>query len=353
MRGNKDHKKRKMTQRRKVLIALLLLVIVFLLGPRISIKNVHTKNAIPLPPELDALDLYLKTSEQRFTGDLVPETEKRISWHQDMVGVRTPVSVVFLHGFSGSRRTMTPVPENVAQRLGANLYCNRYAGHGRKNPTGFGEAMTDATTQKWVDDTREALAIGRMLGETVVVVANSTAAPIASWLAGEGDAPDILVLLSPNFGPKDPLAESLLWPWGRLILWLKERDTYTYAPENIYGPEHRNYATTEYPATALLTMMASVKLGRTADFERIRIPALCLYSEHDKVVSPKATKKFFSRLGSKINRIEEVTSVTHREHHVLGGDIMSPSCTPEVVDKIVDFLKNAVLNAKSATTSIR
>ena len=248
-----------------------------------------------------------------------------------------PVAVVFLHGFAGSHPTLAPLPQEVAGALGANLFCTRYAGHGRKDPDGFGGPLAEATLQQWVDDTREALAIGRELGERVVVIANSTAAPLASWLAGEGEAPDVLVLMSPNFGLKDPLSEFVLGPWGRQILWLSRGRTHTSAC--IVGDEHRRVATTVYPSSALMTLSAAIKLGREAKFEQIEIPALCLYSEDDQVISTDDLFAHFRRFKSTHKRIEEVTGCTHEERHVLAGDMMSGESTPEVRDMIVEFVR--------------
>jgi len=75
------------------------------------------------------LDNYLKTAESKLP-DIVPGTEKRIIWH-GKPHQKTPVSIVYLHGFSASSEEIRPVPDQVAQSLGANLYFARLTGHGR------------------------------------------------------------------------------------------------------------------------------------------------------------------------------------------------------------------------------
>jgi pimeloyl-ACP methyl ester carboxylesterase len=333
---------RKKRRRRRMWFVLVMLIagLAFLLGPRVSVRGIRLGEPGKELPKWDALDAYLAEEERVFEGELVEGTEKKITWFAGTRGTPTPLSVIFLHGFSGSRGTMAPMPQNVATELRANLYCTRYAGHGRKDASGFGSAMGEAELQDWVDDTHEALEIGRRLGERVVVIANSTAAPIVSWLASQGNryAPDALILLSPNFGPKDPRSEILLWPWGLQLVQLMKGRSYAYKEDNIYGPLHRKLATTRYPTRALLIMMASVELGRTAPLERITAPALCLYSEGDTVVSAEAAKASFERFGSGVTLLEEISSVTHGEKHVLAGDLMSPASTGEVVEKIVRFV---------------
>lgn len=322
---------------RATLLGLLALGVGYRFGPRIS-----TDVTVGTPPtvsgtDVGQLDAYLETSEARFADDLIDGTAKRIFWHRDRPGIRTPVAIVFLHGFSGSHPTLAPLPQEVANALGANLFCTRYAGHGRKDADGYGAPLAEATLQQWVDDTREALAIGHVLGDRVVVIANSTAAPLASWLAGRGEAPDAMVLMSPNYGLKEPISEAIMGPWGRQLLWLVKGDTHTVT--HIAGDEHRRLATTRYPSRAIMTLLSAIQLGRETDFDRLEMPALCLYSENDQVISVDRAFEHFRRFKSRQKRMVEITTVNHATSHVLAGHLMSPESTTEVRDLIVDFVK--------------
>lgn len=292
-----------------------------------------------MPDELSHLDEYLAKSEAQFS-DIVAGTEKVIRWQPGHEGEQTEFSVVYLHGFSGSHPTLAPAMDKVADGLGGNLFCARYAGHGRKEADGFGKALGEATLQDWVDDTVEAMAIGRRLGKKMVVIANSTAAPIASWLASQGDEPDFFVMWSPNFGVNGGKGEVLLRPWGKQFLAFKSGDTFGYESENIYGDDHKKYATTIYPDRALLPMMAAIKLGRDADLGKVSCPTLCLYSKKDQVVSPEKIETYFGEFGHPGNQLIEILEVTHREKHVLAGDLMSPESTDEVVEATLKFVRD-------------
>lgn len=330
---------------KRLVVVIGLLGVLYLVGPRITNAEIERREAAHLPTALGELDDYLAKSEGRFS-DIVPGTEKSIRWQSGHEGKQTEFSVVYLHGFSGSHPTLAPAMNMVADGLDAHLFCTRYAGHGRKTPDGFGEAMGEASLQDWVDDTVEALAIGRRLGKRVVVIANSTAAPIASWLASQGDGPDFFIMWSPNFGVKGGRGEFLLGPWGKQFLMLKPGDTYSYAPENIYGPLHEKYATTVYPDRAFLPLMSAIKLGRDADLGKVTCPTLCLYSRNDEVVSPEALQKFFGEFGHSGNRLVEIMKVTHRESHVLAGDLMSPESTGEVVDATLEFIREQLADGE-------
>lgn len=319
------------------MLVLLILSIVYLIGPRISTAVTMETPIAASDVPIGELDEFLSKTEGRFAKDLVKDTAKRIFWHDDKPGTRTPVAVVFLHGFSGSHPTMEPLPQEVAHTLEANLFCTRYAGHGRKDAQGFGGPLAEAELQEWVDDTREALTIGRTLGERVVVIANSTSAPLVSWLAGKGESPDVLVLLSPNFGLNNSASELVMGPWGEQILWLIEGETHSATA--VAGDEHRRIATTEYPSKALITLMAAIKLGRESRFERIEIPVLCLYSKRDEVVSTDWISDSFERFNSPHKQLREVTTCTHSDQHVLAGNLMSPPSTADVRDMIIGFVE--------------
>ena len=83
------------------------------------------------------LDLYLAAEEGEY-DDIIPGTQKRIVWAGE-AGARTTFSIVYIHGFSATSEEIRPVPDNVAEALGANLYYTRLAGHGR----GGGPCSTD------------------------------------------------------------------------------------------------------------------------------------------------------------------------------------------------------------------
>ena len=307
-----------------VLIVALALVLVVLAGPRVSTMAEITET--DRPPNLTK---YLSDKESLFS-DLVPGTEKTIAWYGSP-NERTEIGLVFLHGFTGSRQELVPAIDIVAEKLQANLYYNRFAGHGRG-----AEAMAEPVLQDWVDDASEALAIGRRIGDKVVVVAMSTAAPIAAWLCSRGVSPEALVMVSPNFGPADSHAELILLPWGNLIVKLVIGD---YNEFEVINEKHARYSTSRYRSEALLPMMAAVEMGRESELGAVKVPLLCLFSAEDDVVSLEHMREAFDRIGSPVKSMQEIESA---DHHVLAGDIHSPQATEECATAIIDFVQYTV-----------
>jgi hypothetical protein len=76
----------------------------------------------------DDLDAWLAARESAVPA-LRPDSGKEILWAA-APGAKTPLAVVYLHGFSADREEIRPVPDDVATALGANLFLTRLAGHG-------------------------------------------------------------------------------------------------------------------------------------------------------------------------------------------------------------------------------
>lgn len=187
-----------MTARRRSLWAafalMILLVCFFLAGPRVPVST-----EIVFDPESlgDDLDSYLNQQEAAY-GDIRPGLEKSIVWADPAAKSKTAVSVVYIHGFSASSGELRPVPDRVARAFGANLYFARLSGHGRDGP-----AMMEASVNDWINDAAEAIAIGRRLGDRVIMMGTSTGATLTAWtLTQQALARDVaaIVLVSPNFG---------------------------------------------------------------------------------------------------------------------------------------------------------
>lgn len=314
-------------------VGLLLIVIgaLWLFGPREPIDATVTFDAASLGDDLDG---YLATSEARF-DDLTQGTQKRIVWAGD-AGTQTDLAVVYLHGWGASSEEIRPVPDDVAARFGANLYFARLKGHGRPANE---LAMSEPAMNDWVQDTAEAIAVGRRLGKRVVLVTTSTGGTLAVAAAGdpalrEGIAG--IVLVSPNFGPADPMAGLANWPLARYWVPALVGEWREWEPHNALQGK---YWTTRTQNVAALPMMALIKHVDGMDLSALDVPALFIYSEQDVVVSPALTAEAIEAWGGP-KQVEKrvMTPEDTPSHHVIAGDIMSPNQTAETVQIIGDWV---------------
>ena len=305
--------------------ALVLLAVLFMLTP----PRLESRSIVPnLPGDLDA---YLAESEGAAPYPLVDDTDKRIRWQAP--GERTEYAIVYLHGFSATRRELTPTMEIVADAIGANLFETRLAGHGRASG-----ALVDVRAESWLDDGAEALAIGQRLGDKVIVVGTSTGGTLAAAMLNHplADKVSDIVLLSPNFALRDGKSKLLTMPAGpqladALIGPIRSFET--------HNELHATYWSNTYPTSALVEMMRLVDYANANAPEAIDANLLVMVSPGDMVISPEAGKAFLDNIEAPEKRFVEVLDIDDPNSHMLAGDILSPSTTERVAADIVAFIK--------------
>lgn len=313
---------------KKSAIVVLFLVLTFFVGPRVAVDTTITPVELTTGTAVE----YIRQNEAAVEG-LRPGTEKEVVW-AGRAGRRTPISIVYIHGFSATKEEIRPVPDLVARQIGANIFYTRLTGHGVP-----GWKLGSVQVQDWVNDVTEAIAVGEAIGERVILMGTSTGGTLAAWAATEPELAENLaavVLVSPNFGPDDKRADMLLWPWGRQILHAVQGDTFRWDPEN---DNHDRFWTRAYPTDALLPMMATVRMARKADLESLQIPVFVAWSPGDRVVDPSRTVEAISRLDSVRVDTMVVLDSQDRNQHVIAGDILSPNTTDKVVGRIVAFIR--------------
>ncbi|GHE03637.1 hypothetical protein U879_01180 [Defluviimonas sp. 20V17] len=299
-------------------------------GPRLAVDTSIGFDAEAMGPDLDA---YLARREARF-ADIAPGVQKRILW-AGAAGARTDLSVVYIHGFSATCEEIRPVPDQVAQALGANLFYTRLAGHGLG-----GAALAGATSGQWMDDLAEALAIAGRIGRKVLVIATSTGATLAALGATDPRLSTQirgLVMISPNFRIRNPAAMLLTLPFAPTWLpRLAGRDRAFPARH----PRQATYWTLRYPTAALFPMAALVAQAARQDFAAARQPALFIYAPADRVVDQRRTARVAARWGGPSQEAQRVMGPgDDPDSHVIAGDILSPGQTEDTARLIIGWAR--------------
>lgn len=295
------------------------------LGPLLAVTP-KTYSFI-LPQDLDA---YLAESERQ-AGNVKRNQEKRVFWADTERKAKTPLALVYLHGFSASRGEISPVVEDVARELGANLFMTRLKGHGLADSA---EAMANLTAHDLIADAEEAMAIGKKIGERVVLVGVSTGAALAFHLAARHPETRAIVSLSANFAVKDSRAKYLSGPLGRPLARALIGEYYEFETKS---DEHREYWTSRYRSESVVAMFDLLNyVGRLA-LDRLQMPVLTLYTERDEVIDIGALKAQAARIKSTGSRVVDGTK-TYKEH-VIAGRIISPEGTEPLKTEILGFLR--------------
>ena len=302
--------------------------ILFYLGPR-----THVSTDIKFDPAAMGEDVedFIARQEARFS-DIRPGQGKQIVWAYPASRAKTPLSLVYIHGFSASPGEIRPVMDIVAADIGANLFYTRLVGHGRTS-----NAMAEATIEGWVNDLAEAIAVGRRLGERVILVGTSTGGTLTTWAATQPDLnADVagIINISPNYGIQAAGAGLLTIPWARQVLGVIAGERRSFEPKNDLQRENWTY---EYPSEAVLPMAELVRFVKNSDFEKIDIPILFIFSENDTVVQPDATKIVAGRWGGESEMVI-INDSEDKDHHVIAGDAISPSTTQKTVEIIEQWI---------------
>lgn len=285
----------------------------------------------PALPHLATIEADLATAEAQ-VPNLRPGCEKRIVWAA-APATRTAMSVLFVHGFSATGQELRPLPDLVAQAFGANLHFTRLTGHGQD-----GAAMSRATLADWRRDVTEAITIAQHLGDEVTIIGCSTGCTLATLALTEGAQVRAMVHVSPNFGLRRRVLQTLLdLPGARHWARYLAGSTQSFEP---ISAAHRAYWTVEYPTAAVHVMADAVRAARQSDLSRIKAPALFCFNNADQVVHPADIRNVMERWGAPTEVVAlKQTPEDDKMGHVMAGDIFSPGQTVPLAGQIIAWLQ--------------
>jgi alpha-beta hydrolase superfamily lysophospholipase len=313
-----------------VVLLLWLATVAALSGPLFPFTPLPSEAADAVAKAPD-IDVYLRQREAQHP-DVRRDLAKTIQWNDPAHGT-TPLSLVYIHGFSASRKDVMPVVETLAGSLHANVFFTRLAAHGGAT----GAEFATVTAQDWLDDAREALAVGRRLGDRVVLIGTSTGAPLATMAALEDNSPRIaaLVLLSPNFGLRDWRAKFFSGPLGRLLARIVIGREHSFRPDS---PGHAEFWTSRFPAEGIVALMNLMNYARSIHLDHLEIPTLIIYTHKDTVVDTQAIQNRFDEIRGPAKLIVDLPEASR---HELTGNALAPETVQPVVRRIMSFLADS------------
>lgn len=297
----------------------LLLSIVYIVGPNPS-TPVFTAILPTIPSNPAELEATITLKEK--AHNTRPNNEARIVWANDSIKQKTPFAIVYLHGFSASQEEGNPVHQNIANAFGCNLYLARLSEHGIDTT----DALINMTAESLFESAKEAYAIGKQLGEKVILMGTSTGGTLALQLAAMYPEIAGLVLYSPNIAIKDPNAWLLNNPWGLQIARLVKGSNYMGVQKD--HPLYQQYWNTKYRLEATVQLEELLETSMTQEnFSKVKQPLLVLYyykneQEQDPVVSVAAMKAMYLQINTAAEK-KKMIHVPNAENHVMASPIQS------------------------------
>ena len=277
------------------LLSLAVLAIAFFAGPKPDYP-VFTGKIEPLNMSLSEIEAFV-SQKHKGIKNFKPDNESYILW-ADSTTQKTEYCVVYLHGFSASPMEGDPIHKEFAQRYGANLYVPCLAKHGILDK----ESFKDLTPKDLIDSAKEAIAIGNILGEKVIVLSCSTGGTLSAYLAAENpDMIDAQIAFSPNIDLADNTSELLTLPWGLNLAQQVSGSKYRHVPiPETCAP----YWTMDYRLEGVIALKALVEETMYAEnFQKIKQPLFVGYyykneENQDKTVSIPAMETFFETVST-------------------------------------------------------
>ncbi|MEL6122640.1 MAG: alpha/beta hydrolase [Bacteroidota bacterium] len=316
------------------LVGLLVLVFLsFVVGPKPTFEPINNTPSQTVY-DIAKLDQLIADREAKVEG-IKSDNEARIVW-ADSTKQRTPYSIVYLHGFSASQGEGFPIHLNLADSLDMNLYLPRLPEHGIAGE----EAMTSLTPKLLVDAAKDAIAIGRSIGEKVIVMSCSTGGTLSIFLSANDPSIAAQILLSPNIEIKNSSAKLVTGPWGKQLAYQVMGTTRSYPVEN---EDHGKYWSTAYSTNGVIALQALLDNTMKPEiFEAIKTPVYCGYyykdeEEQDNVVSVEAMLEFREQLQIPADDIE-YDAFPDAGNHVIGCSYRNPYWQ-RVESEIYDFIK--------------
>ena len=325
------------------LFVLLLLFLVWLFRPGPGPPEISVPDSLPvLAFSIDEADEAIRAAEER-AGPLKPDNHARIVWNETYRDRKAPCSVVYIHGFSSSYGEGAPLHTRTAEALGCHLYVTRLHGHGLVTD----EPLKDMHPDSLLADAGEALAIGNLLGDEVVLIGNSMGGTLALHLASVfSESVDALVLLSPLI--EFATGASVLFdkPWGQRIMRLHLGGSYlNFEPDN---EGHDQYWYNTFRIEAMMNLKTMKR--KLLDDElpgRIRQPVFVGYyyrdEEHqDDVVSAAAIRSLEPKLGTPPDQ-KQFMAFPGADAHVISSAYRT-DVYAHVTDSVIQFLGRHIQN---------
>ncbi|SKC89717.1 alpha/beta hydrolase [Ohtaekwangia koreensis] len=301
----------------RITFPILLLLALYFLGPepKTPVFNLTLPQA---PASPLALEQYVATAEAQHK--IKPGNEAEIVWH-DSTRQKTEYAIVYLHGFSASKMEGFPTHQKFAKTFGCNLYLSRLADHGIDTT----DALVNFTPDRLWESAKQALAIGKQLGNKVILVSTSTGGTLALKLAAEyPDDVHALINMSPNVAINNGAAFLLNDPWGLYIVRLVKGGKYSISTEDTEEESKYWYSKYRLEATPQLEELVESTMVKET-FEKIKQPCLTLYyfkneQEQDPQVKVSAMLDMNDKLSTPAD-LKQAIPFPDAGGHVIGSSL--------------------------------
>ncbi len=301
--------------KKRYLFPAVFLALIFM-GPQADYADFDGK-INPIQIDLASLDKKIVQKDLE-VENLKPNNESRLIWADSIH--KTPYSIVYLHGFSASPMEGDPTHRNFAKRYGCNLYTPRLSGHGLDDK----ESFLNLEPKDLIESAKEAIAIGKLIGEKVILMSCSTGSTLSIYLAAENpEEIEAMIMYSPNIDLESSTSELLTLPWGlQITRMIAGKYWHTHhKPDS----EAAKYTTNVYRTEGIVSLKTLIEKTMTeATFKKVSCPYFLGYyfknkEEKDPIVSVDDMIKFDQSTATPANKKRLVPFTKVKTHVIPSG----------------------------------
>lgn len=273
--------------------------------------------------------------------NIKPNNQAKIIWSENYKEKQSPIAFVYLHGFGASSREGEPIMSKLSKKYNANVYLSRLKEHGINREDSF----KNLTPENYLETAKEALLIGKLIGEKVILVSTSTGGSLSLKLASEDSSVAGLIMYSPFIDLKNPAFKMIVTQEGKAGFIKMNKGSEIMKQER--PKEEAKYWSTIYHVDGYESLIKMIINNMTPEtFSKVKVPAFVGYyykneEKQDQVVSVPAILKMFDGLGTSANK-KVKKAFPEAGNHVIGCDLRSKDWQ-NVYNQTVAFIDDVIL----------
>jgi esterase/lipase len=298
-----------------------LLAIGFFLGPKPDTPQ-FSMPTYQNAASLAALEAEINAAEDT-VANLKEGTRAHIVWADSSRKEKTPIAILYLHGFGAAYPEGQPVHRNLAKRFGCNLYLARLDDHGTEHPE---NNLLGFNAEEYVETAERALHRAKQLGDSVVIVATSAGGAMSLFLASRHPEIKALITYSPAIRVFRQDAYLMLGHWGLNIAhWVAGKEHNDFPVKN---EANRKYWTNHQRFEGIQQFLLFQTHTMTPEtFAKVKCPFFMGYyyeneEKQDKVVSVAAMKEMFEQIATPSNQ-KRAVNFPKAASHVIASEYLS------------------------------
>jgi pimeloyl-ACP methyl ester carboxylesterase len=325
---------------------ILVLVLAYLLGPKPN--PLYLNGELPeVTSDLPALESKINRDEAGVEG-IKANNQARIVWYDSTQKEKTPYSIVYLHGFGASQAEGDPIHLTLARKYGCNLYLSRLKDQGIDTE----DAFKEITAENYLASAKKAVAIGKALGDTVIIMATSTGGALGLYIASENPEIKAVIAYSPIVDTYEGTLFLARGPWGMQLTRMVQGDPVIEEREGL----EKQYWSRTYHVEAYVALSVLVgNLMTPETFQNITYPVFIGYyykneEEQDKVVSVPKMLEMYDQLRTP-DHLKRKVAFPHAGDHVIGSYIRSDDWQ-NVMDATDQFMQEVLHMEPAAVPAV-